>query len=270
MTHHPTQAQPTEAEVRADAVKRDRLVETARRGLALLETDRRDPVGRGLLGDAVGQWPGEPPVWLSAAALAWLRPSLPELPLRTERLVLRPATPDDLEDLLAYYGREDVATYLPFGVQDRTDLAASIQRRLRWHREDNPEPPALGLLLELDGRVVGDVLLMFKPPHHSQAEIGWAVHPDAAGRGLVTEAARALLDLAFGHYGFHRVYASLDARNLASARLCERLGMTREGLFRQDFWSQGEWTDSLRYAILADEHAPTTGTATRDDAGPAH
>jgi RimJ/RimL family protein N-acetyltransferase len=243
-----------EAEERAAEASRARLEDAARRGLARLEADRRDPVGRGLLGEALADWPGEPPGWLTAAHESLLRPRLPELPLKTERLVLRPVTPDDAADLHAYYGREDVARYLPFGVQDRTSVEAGIQRRLRNYREDDPAPSALGLMMDLDGRVVGDVVLMFKPPHHSQAEMGWAIHPDLAGRGLATEAVRAMLDLAFGHYGFHRVTAQLDALNTASARMCERIGMRHEATYLRDYWSKGRWTDSLHYAVLASEH----------------
>jgi RimJ/RimL family protein N-acetyltransferase len=77
--------------------------------------------------------------------------------------------------------------------------------------------------------------------------------PRVAGRGIATEAARALVDLAFDHYGVHRVWAQLDARNEPSAALCERLGMRRESHKRRDFWSKGEWTDSYEYAVLAEE-----------------
>jgi RimJ/RimL family protein N-acetyltransferase len=52
------------------------------------------------------------------------------------------------------------------------------------------------------------------------------------------------------------VTAQLDARNDRSAALCERLGMRRESHKRRDFWSKGEWTDSLEYAVLADEWRP--------------
>ena len=54
------------------------------------------------------------------------------------------------------------------------------------------------------------------------------LHPDHQGRGLATDAATGLLDLAFGDVGARRASASLDPRNHASASLCERLGMRRE------------------------------------------
>lgn len=54
----------------------------------------------------------------------------------------------------------------------------------------------------------------------------------------------------FRDYAIHRIQANMDARNLASAKLCERIGMRREAHFTQDYWSKGEWTDSYVYAML--------------------
>ena len=77
--------------------------------------------------------------------------------------------------------------------------------------------------------------------------------PRHAGRGYATEAARAVLRMAFEHYGLRRVVANLDARNDRSAALCERLGMRRETHRLGDFWSKGRWTDSYEYALLREE-----------------
>lgn len=178
------------------------------------------------------------------------------LPLRTERLLLRAVEDDDHADLLAYYGDPDVARYLPFGVGD----ADAVRRRIeRFQQATRPVADdvdqVVPVVLDLDGRVVGDLMLRFKATGgpRTLAELGWVLHPAYAGRGLATEGARVLVDLAFEHYGCHRVFAQLDARNAASARLCERLGMTREAHLRQDYWSKGEWTDSLHYGLLREE-----------------
>jgi RimJ/RimL family protein N-acetyltransferase len=90
-------------------------------------------------------------------------------------------------------------------------------------------------------------------PSYSQVEVGWSLDPRFHGRGIATEGARVIIDLAFGHYAAHRVTAQLDARNDRSAALCERLGMRRESHKLRDYWSKGEWTDSVEYAVLADE-----------------
>ena len=111
----------------------------------------------------------------------------------------------------------------------------------------------VGLVVEHDGEVVGDSMLHLQGTGLSEGEIGWTILPQHAGRGFATEAAQAVLRLAFEHYGLRRVVANLDARNQRSAALCERLGMRREVDRVADFWSKGTWTSSYEYALLRDE-----------------
>lgn len=177
----------------------------------------------------------------------------PPLPLHTERLLLRTAREDDLDQFLDYWGDPAVTAYLPFDALDR----AGAQERLgRFLANTAPAAfdDALSLVIELDGRAIGDLMLRLKegePP--SVAELGWILHPVYSGRGIATEAGTALIDLAFGHYSCHRVMAQLDPRNDASARLCERMGMTKEAHLRQDWWGKGEWSDTAVYGLLRSE-----------------
>jgi RimJ/RimL family protein N-acetyltransferase len=68
-----------------------------------------------------------------------------------------------------------------------------------------------------------------------------------------TEAARALIDLAFDDLGAHRAFACTDARNTPSAALLRRLGMREEAHFREAEIFKGNWGDELVFAILARE-----------------
>jgi RimJ/RimL family protein N-acetyltransferase len=81
------------------------------------------------------------------------------------------------------------------------------------------------------------------------------VHPDHQGRGYATEAAAALLELAFDGFGMHRVIGRLEARNTPSARVLEKLGMRREAHFVENELVKGEWQSELVYAVLAAEWA---------------
>jgi RimJ/RimL family protein N-acetyltransferase len=76
-------------------------------------------------------------------------------------------------------------------------------------------------------------------------------HPAVHGQGYATEAADAVLRLAFEGVGAHRVVARLDTRNAASARLCTRLGMIHEATLRQADYIKDEWCDTAVYAMLA-------------------
>ncbi len=101
--------------------------------------------------------------------------------------------------------------------------------------------------------MIGDVYFTIKSTEHQTGEIGWTLHPDYQGRGLMTEAASTVLDIAFKTIGLRRVMAELDPRNAGSVALCKRLGMREEAHFVEDLWFKGEWGDTGIYAILARE-----------------
>ncbi len=181
----------------------------------------------------------------------------PSYPIITSRLRLRPLDLEDIEELLAYRGRADVCRYLPFEPMDEQALAARLAGNL-GRREITAEGQVLTLGAELaaSARLVGDVTLFFHSARHAGGEIGYAFHPDVAGKGYATEACTAVLDLAFDEVdglGLHRVVAHMDARNSASARLASRLGMRLEAQHHSSEMFKGEWADIVVYALLAHE-----------------
>lgn len=179
--------------------------------------------------------------------------SVPELlPRRTERLVLRPFRYGDESDVLAYRSRPDVVRYMPPEPLQQAEATAFISDRLEATKIA-ADHDRMSLAVERDGRVIGDVLIRAGQLSDRQAEVGWALNPGYHGRGLATEAGRELLAFAFADLGMHRVWAQLDPRNEASARVCERLGMRLEAHLRQNIWFKGEWADTAIYAILAAE-----------------
>jgi RimJ/RimL family protein N-acetyltransferase len=94
---------------------------------------------------------------------------------------------------------------------------------------------------------------MWRSAEHRQGEVGYILHPAHERRGYATEGARAMLALGFDGLGLHRIYGRIDARNAASARVLERLGMRREAHLVENEWVKGEWQSELVYAILARE-----------------
>ncbi len=80
------------------------------------------------------------------------------------------------------------------------------------------------------------------------------LHRDHHGQGYATEAARALLGYGFEELDLHRIIATCQPENPASYRVMEKLGMRREGHFRQCIdRGQGVWWDEYFYALLKDE-----------------
>ncbi|GAT71185.1 GNAT family N-acetyltransferase [Planomonospora sp. ID91781] len=175
----------------------------------------------------------------------------PAYPIRTERLLLRPFTPGDLDALHAVQSLPDVTRYLYWGPRDREQVREALEVKTgQTALLDEGQALSLAVEVAATGELAGDALLFWHSRVHRSGEIGYVFHPDHHGRGYATEAARALLELAFDGLDLHRVAARLDGRNTASARVLERLGMRREAHLVENEWVKGEWTDELVYAIL--------------------
>ncbi|WP_423917351.1 GNAT family N-acetyltransferase [Frigoribacterium sp. 2-23] len=172
-------------------------------------------------------------------------------PITTGRLVLRAFELFDGPARLRYQGREDVSQYLFREPHDAVSVLAGIRRNQEGVFRQKDDRLLLAVTLEADGALVGEVSARLHDVESAQVEIGWVFDPDHAGRGYATEAAEALIQHLFFDQRVHRIFARLDADNIASARLCERLGMSREGhLVENAFW-QGRWTSELVYARRA-------------------
>lgn len=178
----------------------------------------------------------------------------PTYPIRTQRLRLRPLGLTDLDALLAYRGRADVCRYLPFEPITPELLRVRLTSDLaRTELSDEGQALTLGVELADSGALVGDVVLFLRSIEHRGGELGYVFAPEYAGQGYATEAAAAVLALAFDGLGLHRVIARLDARNTSSARLATRLGLRQEAHLVQNERFKGEWSDELVFALLAQE-----------------
>lgn len=176
-------------------------------------------------------------------------------PLRTERLSIRPATEADVETTWRFRKLPEVGEWITRAPKEREEYAAQFL---------DPDRLAKTLVIELDGQVIGDLMLSIEDAWAQgevedqargvQAELGWTLDPAHAGKGYATEAAEALLRLCFEQLGLRRVTASCFADNTASRRMMERLGMRLEVHTRQEsLHRSGRWLDGLGYALLADE-----------------
>ena len=171
-------------------------------------------------------------------------------------LMLRPLVEDDLAEHHRMFSDPAVVRFLYDEPLHLDDAARHMASRL--HRTLPGEGEWLNLAVECDGVFLGEVGVSLISHHHHQVEVGYVFLPSAMGRGYATEATARMVDLAFDALDAHRVVGRLDARNVKSARVLERLGMRREALLRENEFVKGEWTDELIYAVLRDEWRPET------------
>jgi RimJ/RimL family protein N-acetyltransferase len=178
----------------------------------------------------------------------------PAWPLRTERLLLRPFAPGDLDALYEIQADETVARWLYNEARTFEETRELLERKIAGsavHTEGDWLSAAV-TLRESD-ELAGDLSLLWASETHRQGEIGFVIHPLHQGLGYAAEAARPILAFAFEDLGLHRVVGRLEPRNAASARVLEKLGMRREAHLVENEWVKGEWQSELVYALLARE-----------------
>ena len=181
--------------------------------------------------------------------------------LATPRLVLRPFALADAPAVQALAGAREVADttlHIPHPYPDGAAEAWIGAHAAAW---------AAGTLATYavvdaaDGTLRGAVGLSVAP-EHARAELGYWVGVPWWGRGIATEAARALVEFGFARLGLHRVQARHLTRNPASGRVMQKLGMRREGIHREAVRKGDRFEDTALYAVLDREWGadpPLTG-----------
>jgi RimJ/RimL family protein N-acetyltransferase len=173
---------------------------------------------------------------------------------RTERLVLRPVAPADIDRILEYRNLPEVNRWLIRTTVEPDEFRAAMERAAE-------DPDDHSVAVELDGTVIGTVSLevedgMGQPgmPERTEAMIGYVFDPAYGGHGYASEAVLAMVAVAFEELGIHRLTAGCFADNLASVRILEKAGMRRKQHGVEDSWhAELGWVDGYTYGLLADE-----------------
>ena len=178
----------------------------------------------------------------------------PRWPLETERLLIRPFEAGDLDAMQAIHGDPTVVQWLYNEARTPEEVGSLLERKIAGTSlaADGDWLSAAGTL-RVDGALVGDLAMHLVSGEHRCVEIGYIINPAYGGRGFATEAAAALMQLAFDEFGMHRVIGRVEPRNVGSVRVLEKLGMRREAHFVENEWVKGEWQSELVFAILERE-----------------
>ena len=177
------------------------------------------------------------------------------LPIKTERLLLRPYLSEDADAFYHYMSDDEVLRFEPYPPLDRTSSDEELAKRIS-------DPDFIAVCLPPDedhpwGRLIGHIF--FSPCAFSSWEIGWMLDRAYWKQGYAKEAAAAVITAAFSSGLAHRVIAMCNPENEASERLMVRLGMRCEGrlvknlYFRTDDDGTPLWLDTVMYAVLCEE-----------------
>jgi RimJ/RimL family protein N-acetyltransferase len=177
-----------------------------------------------------------------------------EVYLETQRLVLREFREDDGPAIHEYAADPEVVRYVEWGPNTWEETQGFLSKKLADRREAPRISYELALELKDEARLIGSCGLGIRQGLWDRtADIGYVLRRGYWHHGYTTEAALALVDFGFRRLQLHRIFATCDVRNVASARVLEKVGMRQEALFKQDRLQKGVWRDTYLYAILDEE-----------------
>jgi [ribosomal protein S5]-alanine N-acetyltransferase len=178
--------------------------------------------------------------------------SLPTPTLHTTRLLLRPFTEAGTDAIYTLMSNVHVLRYWdapPWS--ERAQAERFIANCKRMAQEESGVRLAIERTTDL--MFIGWCGFFRWNPEYRSAGIGYCFDEPAWGQGFATEAASAVLQWAFDTLDLNRVQSETDTRNIASARVLEKLGFVREGTLREDCVVNGEVSDSWVYGLLRRE-----------------
>ena len=181
--------------------------------------------------------------------------------IETDRLILRPFREEDAADVFEYLKEPMVNCFACM----KTTSLEEAQKAVMERAEDAEF--TFAIVLKDTGKVIGEIDAR---PESSQPDMAenyvkdtfspcWMLHTDYHGKGYAYEAAKAFFDYLFYQKGARRIYAYTEDYNLSSQHLCEKLGMRREGLFREfvSFVNDADgnpiYENTIQWAILKKE-----------------
>jgi len=174
--------------------------------------------------------------------------------LETERLVLRALTEDDAEAIFEYCSNPNVSRFTLWEPHKTVEDARRFIRDyvLPKYEQQIPEPFGVTLKGHPD-RVIGTVGCFMVSKDNRTMELAYALDEQYWGKGIVVEAARAVLEYVFDHYPVERLQCRCKIENAPSSRVMQKLGMSKEGTLRSSIFHRDRFWDMDYYSLLRAE-----------------
>ncbi len=168
--------------------------------------------------------------------------------IATKRLILRPPTLKDIEDIVENVNNIRVSRYLafvpyPYGIKDAKFFVKFSKKN----------PHNFGITLKSTGKIIGMIGLMNLNDFMKRAEVGYWLGEKYWRQGIATEALRAIVKYSFRKLKLVRLQAGVAVENKASIRLLKKIGFKKEGRRRMAFRakSTGKWHDNYPFGLLS-------------------
>lgn len=175
--------------------------------------------------------------------------------LKTERLILRRFSHEDAKPMFETWANDArVSKFLTWEPHGNIEVTQGIVGS--WVK-DYDKADNYNWVIELEGKIIGSISVVRIDENSEFAEIGYCIGFDFWGKGIMTEAAKAVIDFLFSEVNVNRVTITHATKNPASGKVAQKCGLTLEGVKREYFKSNdGEFLDIAIYSILRREWTP--------------
>ncbi|MEF2965374.1 GNAT family protein [Paenibacillus sp. M1] len=172
--------------------------------------------------------------------------------LETNRILLRPITTMDVEDMFQYCSVPEVARYATWDYHKSIeDTKGFVDFVLDRYKTDKVGP--WGIQYKETNKLIGSCSFVNWDNHCLRAELGYVLSTEYWNQGLMTEVVTRIVEYAFNELELVRIEAKCHPENAGSARVMEKSGMKFEGVLRKYIWAKGELQDVKLYSIISDE-----------------
>lgn len=169
--------------------------------------------------------------------------------LNTERLVLRELTVADANEIFFLRSDMEILKYLDKEPAKSIDEATKFIELINENTISN-NSILWGIALKESPAIIGSICFWRIIKEHYRAEIGYVLHPQFQGKGIMDEAIKAVLQYGFEVMQLHSVEANINPANIASMKLLEKNGFVREAYFKENYYYNGNFIDSAIYSLI--------------------
>jgi len=170
--------------------------------------------------------------------------------LLTERLLLRKTTISDADDIFFLRSDKSILKYLGKSPAKTVDEAIDFIKMINQSIDSNESILWAITVKESPKKVIGTICYWRILKEHFRAEIGYVLHPEYWGKGIMKEALLKVLEYGFNEMKLHSIEARLDEKNIASEAILKATGFTKEGFLKEDFFFEGSFSNTVIYSRL--------------------
>lgn len=169
--------------------------------------------------------------------------------IKTKRLILRPVSINDAQDIYDYSSDEEVTKMVTYDTYTSIEDAYQSLNHFFLNRDPNVQFEAMAIVDKNTQKMIGtcDASALFRK---DMAEVGYVLHKDYWHKGIMTEAMRAYCQWLFEEKGLRRLELTHDPRNIGSKKVAEKLGFVYEGKRRAYIKIEGAYSDMPYYSLL--------------------